>query len=203
MLLGELGTNVYIIYDDETKDAVVIDPAGEPEKISSFIEEHQLQLMGMLVTHGHYDHIQAIDALREEYGVPVFASKEEETLMEDPNKNLSLLFSGKSVAVRNDELVADGDILMFGDIEFRCITVPGHSPESICYYEKEHGLLFSGDTLFPSAIGRTDFYEGPPNTLIYAIKEKLLCLPDDTKVYSGHGIRTTIGYEKKANMYLQ
>lgn len=203
MLLGELGTNVYVVYDEESKEAVVIDPAADPDKISQFIEEQHLNLMGMLVTHGHYDHIQAIDALREQYGVPVFSSKEEGELMKDPHRNLSLRFSGKAVSIETNELVGDGDIVEFGHIEFECITVPGHSPESICYYNPLHQLLFSGDTLFPSAVGRMDFYEGHPDTLITSIKERLLCLPDDTKVYSGHGLRTTIGYEKDANMFLQ
>lgn len=203
MLLGELGTNVYVVYNEETKEAVVIDPAAEPDKVSQFIEQEQLKLMGMLVTHGHYDHIQAIDVLREQYGVPVFSSKDEGELMKNPELNLSMRFSGRAISVETDEWVRDGDIVEFGDLEFECITVPGHSPESICYYNEAYKVLFSGDTLFPSAIGRTDFYDGHPNTLIQSIKERLLCLPDETQVYSGHGLRTTIGYEKKTNMFLQ
>ncbi|MCT4543746.1 MAG: MBL fold metallo-hydrolase [Vallitalea sp.] len=202
MMLGDLQTNGYIVYDKESKDAVVIDPAANPDRIIKFVEENELKIMGLLVTHGHFDHILAIDKLRDEYGVPVFTSKEEKFTMGDPNDNLSLRFLGKSVSVKSNENIEDGDILEFGELVFECIKVPGHSNASICYYNSENKLLFSGDTLFASSIGRTDFYQGLQSTLVDKIKEKLLCLPDETKVYPGHGLNTTIGYEKKTNIYL-
>lgn len=202
LMLGDLQTNVYIVYDEESKEAVVIDPAAEENKIVHFIEENKLKLMGLLVTHGHYDHIKAVDSLRDKYGVPVFTSKEEGQAMSDPHINLSLMFSGRAVNVTPNEDVGDGDILEFGELIFDCIKVPGHSAASICYYSSEHQILFSGDTLFASSIGRTDFFKGPHHTLVDEIKKQLLCLPDETKVYPGHGFHTTIGYEKKANAYL-
>lgn len=202
MMLGMLQTNVYIVYDEESKDAVVIDPAGEQDRIIRFIEENNLRLMGILVTHGHFDHIGVVDSIRDSFGVPVFTSKEEGMLMADPNKNLSLDFMGKAIAVENDEVVGDRDILEFGELVFDCIIVPGHSPESVCYYNSENDMLFCGDTLFAGSIGRTDMYNGPQDTLINNIKEKLMSLPEDTIVYPGHGFQTTIGYEKKTNIYM-
>ncbi|GMQ65286.1 MBL fold metallo-hydrolase [Vallitalea maricola] len=202
MMLGILQTNVYIVYDEESKDAVVIDPAGDEDRIIRFIEEKNLRLMGILVTHGHFDHIGVVDAIRDNYGVPVFTSREEGELMADPNKNLSLNLMRKVVAVENDEVVGDKDILEFGELVFDCIVVPGHSPESVCYYNRENDILFCGDTLFAGSIGRTDFYDGPQDTLINSIKDKLMILPEETKVYPGHGFQTTIGYEKKTNIYM-
>ena len=202
MMLGILQTNVYIVYDEESKDAVVIDPAGDEDRIIRFIEENNLRLMGILVTHGHFDHIGVVDAIRDNYGVPVFTSRQEGELMADPNKNLSLNLMRTVVAVENDEVVGDKDILEFGELEFDCIVVPGHSPESVCYYNKDNDVLFCGDTLFAGSIGRTDFYDGPQNTLINSIKDRLMILPEETKVYSGHGFQTTIGYEKKTNIYM-
>lgn len=202
MMLGILQTNVYIVYDEESKDAVVIDPAGDEDRIIRFIEENNLRLMGILVTHGHFDHIGVVDAIRDNYGVPVFTSRQEGELMADPNKNLSLNLMRTVVAVENDEVVGDKDILEFGELEFDCIVVPGHSPESVCYYNKDNDVLFCGDTLFAGSIGRTDFYDGPQNTLINSIKDRLMILPEETKVYPGHGFQTTIGYEKKTNIYM-
>lgn len=202
MMLGILQTNVYIVYDEESKDAVVIDPAGDEDRIIRFIEENNLRLMGILVTHGHFDHIGVVDAIRDNYGVPVFTSRQEGELMADPNKNLSLSLMRTVVAVENDEVVGDKDILEFGELEFDCIVVPGHSPESVCYYNKDNDVLFCGDTLFAGSIGRTDFYDGPQNTLINSIKDRLMILPEETKVYPGHGFQTTIGYEKKTNIYM-
>ncbi|QUH31200.1 MBL fold metallo-hydrolase [Vallitalea guaymasensis] len=202
MMLGILQTNVYIVYDEESKDAVVIDPAGDEDRIIRFIEENNLRLMGILITHGHFDHIGVVDAIRDNYGVPVFTSRQEGELMADPNKNLSLNLMRTVVAVENDEVVGDKDILEFGELEFDCIVVPGHSPESVCYYNKDNDVLFCGDTLFAGSIGRTDFYDGPQNTLINSIKDRLMILPEETKVYPGHGFQTTIGYEKKTNIYM-
>ncbi|MCT4687596.1 MBL fold metallo-hydrolase [Vallitalea sp.] len=202
MMLGILQTNVYIVYDEESKEAVVIDPAGEEDRIIRFIEETNLRLMGILVTHGHFDHIGVVDAIRNNYGVPVFTSREEGKLMADPNQNLSLNLMRKVVVVENDEVVGDKDILEFGELVFECIVVPGHSPESVCYYNRENDILFCGDTLFAGSIGRTDFYDGPQNTLINNIKDRLMSLPEETKVYPGHGFQTTIGYEKKTNIYM-
>lgn len=202
MMLGILQTNVYVVYDEESKDAVVVDPAGDEDRIIRFIEENNLRLMGILVTHGHFDHIGVVDPIRDRYGVPVFTSEEEGKVMVDPNRNLSLSLMRKVVSVDNDEIVGDKDTLEFGELEFDCIVVPGHSPESVCYYNSENDILFCGDTLFAGSIGRTDFYEGPENALINNIKNRLMNLPEETKVYPGHGFQTTIGYEKKTNIYM-
>ncbi|GMQ59018.1 MBL fold metallo-hydrolase [Vallitalea sediminicola] len=202
MMLGILQTNVYVVYDEESKDAVVIDPVGDEDRIIRFIEENNLILMGILVTHGHFDHIGVVDAIRDRFGVPVFTSEEEGKIMADPNRNLSLSLMRKVVSVDNDEIVGDKDTLEFGELKFDCIVVPGHSPESVCYYNSENDILFCGDTLFAGSIGRTDFYDGPENALINNIKNRLMNLPEETRAYPGHGFQTTIGYEKKTNIYM-
>ncbi|MCT4598021.1 MAG: MBL fold metallo-hydrolase [Vallitalea sp.] len=202
LILGDLHTNVYVVYDEEYKDAIVIDPAAEEDKIIQFIDENNLNLKGILITHGHYDHFRAANKVRDTYGVPVFASIEESEAMENPNINLSVRFTGTPIIAKADEIINDGDIIEFSELVFQCIKVPGHSSGSICFYSEENKVLFCGDTLFASAIGRTDFYDGPQDTLITEIKSKLMCLPEETKVYPGHGLRTTIDYESRANAYL-
>lgn len=202
MMLGMLQTNVYVVYDEQSKDAVVIDPAGDENRIIRFIEEKNLRLMGVLVTHGHFDHIGAVDAIKDRFGVPVFTTEIEGRNMADPNENLSLRLMRNAVTAENDEVIGDNDILEFGELEFECIVVPGHSPESVCYYNGESNILICGDTLFAGSIGRTDFYDGVGDSLINNIKDKLMCLPEETAVYPGHGFQTTIGYEKKSNIYM-
>ena len=202
MVLGMLQTNVYIVYDEQSKDAVIIDPAGEENRIIEFIEKKELKLMGVLITHGHFDHIGAVNGIRERFGVPVFSTKIEGENMADPNENLSLRLIGNPMKAEIDETIKDKEIIEFGELAFKCIVVPGHSPESVCYYNEDNNILLCGDTLFAGSIGRADFYDGPANSLILNIKDKLMCLPEETMVYPGHGIQTTIGREKKTNIYM-
>ncbi|MFP4697970.1 MAG: MBL fold metallo-hydrolase [Eubacteriales bacterium] len=201
--LSSMATNCYIIYDEKTEEAIIIDPAEDnnntiEKKISTF----KINPKAILLTHGHFDHIGSVDRLKKEYDIPVYASAFEKDMMEDSKKNLSKYFIGVEITANANKVIKDGDVLSIGTFNLKCIEVPGHTQESICFYMEE-GYLFSGDTLFRNSIGRSDLFEGPADTLAKNIKNKLLILPEETKVFPGHGFTTTIKQEKENNMFLK
>ena len=204
MVLGGLANNTYIIIGEEGKKAVVIDPAAEPERILEYLSGQGLALEGILITHGHYDHIGAVEGIKRHLDVPVYTHEEEARMMEDPIRNLSTYFTSMGIKAQADKLVVEGEILSFGDdLSFKTIIVPGHSPKSVCFLAEDQNVVFTGDTLFSGSIGRTDYYNGDQGDLIRYISQKLMFLPGDTKVYPGHGEMTTIANEKAYNPYLR
>ena len=195
-VLGDVGTNCYLVINDDTKEAVLIDPADCADKIEQMISENGVTLKAILLTHGHYDHITAADDIRKMYDVKIYASCDEAELLLDTHKNLSA-HSRKVVTLKADVLHKDGDILELAGINIEVKHTPGHTIGGSCYYIKEAGMLFSGDTLFAESVGRTDFPTGSMSQIVHSIKDKLMNLPEDTKVFPGHGESTSIGYEKK------
>jgi glyoxylase-like metal-dependent hydrolase (beta-lactamase superfamily II) len=203
MMVGELQTNMYIVVDEKTKNCVIIDPSSEASRAIDYITKEKLNLKGMLVTHGHFDHIEAISGLNEFCKVPVFAHEQEAIIMENADKNLSHYFYHQGVIRQADTYLKDQEVLdLGGELVFTCLEVPGHSPHSLCYYHEESQSVFTGDTLMAGCIGRMDLFDGPEGVLIQKIKEKLLTLPEKTRVYPGHGDNTTIKNESKYNPYL-
>lgn len=203
--LGDFMTNCYTVYNAVTRDAVLIDPACNARFLNNILVNEQLNCIAILLTHGHYDHIGALPELMELVGhkVPIYASAEEEDVLNDPRKNLSTMLSGQMVTVKPDILLQDDQEIELLDTKLRCFLVPGHTKGSMCYYFAENGILFSGDTLFARSIGRSDFPTGDGIKLVKSIKEKLMTLPDETIVYPGHNERTTIGKERNANPFIQ
>lgn len=203
MVLGSLANNTYILIGGDEQSTVIVDPSAEAERILEYLSGQGLLLKAILITHGHFDHIGAVSDLVRHTAASVYSHKEELKMMKDPIHNLSMYFTSTHIIAEGFEEVRDKDHLDFGaDLQFMAIVVSGHSPKSICYYNKEHGVLFTGDTLFAGSIGRTDYYDGNSRDLITNIKERLLFLPASTKVYPGHGDTTTIGNEKQYNPYL-
>lgn len=203
MTLGNMGNNTYIVIDEKNLNCVVIDPSYEPERIIEYISANGYHLKALLITHGHFDHIGAVDMIHDHMKVPVYAHKKEAAIMTDALKNLSTYFLSKEIIATATDYIQDGDLLDFtGELVFEAIGVPGHSPMSICFHHKLTHQLFSGDTLFAGSIGRTDYYEGGSHELVHNIKERLLILHPETKVHPGHGPKTTIATEKQANPYL-
>ncbi len=198
ILAGAMRTNCYLIYDAETKKALLVDPAEEALKISRTIDEGELVPEAILLTHGHFDHIGAVEQLRSQYHCPVYCLEEEKEVLESSTYNLSAMF-GDSLTVKPDVLLKDGQMLSVADFSIQVIATPGHTKGSCCYYFPEDRFLISGDTLFEESVGRTDFPTGSTSALVRSIREKLFGLPDDTPVYSGHGEPTTIEHEKKYN----
>lgn len=200
--LGDFMTNCYTAYHSDTREAVIIDPASNGDFLYKQLENQRLKCVGILLTHGHLDHIGGIPALLEKLGdVPVYAATEEKEVLEDPASNLSTMFTGRPYTLTPDVLLEDGQVIELLGTKLRCILVPGHTKGGMCYYFEEDGILFSGDTLFAGSIGRSDFPTGNGSLLISTIQEKLFALPDETTVYPGHNQRTTIGREKKYNPF--
>ncbi len=159
-----------------------------------------MKMEAILLTHGHFDHIMAVEDLRKKWDVPVFASQEERTVLENPQINLSVQL-GKPLAVTADRYLSDGEELELMGQKVKCILTPGHTCGGMCYYFPKQGVLFSGDTLFQESVGRSDFPTGSMSTLIRSIREKLWPLAPATKVYPGHGMMTSIESEKLYNPF--
>lgn len=198
--------NTYVVYDD-SNECVIIDAgcytSQEKEQLSQFIEHNKLVLKRVLNTHSHFDHVFGNSYLAEKYGVFPEAHQGDEFLVENMVEAAKLFgfFSGVSPQ-KIGAYLNEGDVVQFGNTSFEVLHVPGHSPGSVCFYEKTAGVLFTGDVLFEGSIGRTDLFGGDFATLINGITKKLLILPDETLVYPGHGGTTTIADEKMHNPYL-
>lgn len=201
MMIGSYQTNCYFLFREETKKAIVIDPADNGKLIYDKLTQNGFSVEAILLTHGHFDHIWGSKELRELSGAKIYALDKEQTLCESVDNNLSAMV-GRAYTVVPDEYVADGAELTFDNISFKVIATPGHTIGSCCYYVEKADILISGDTLFQESTGRTDFPTGSMSSIVRSIREKLFVLPDDTKVYPGHGDSTTIGYEKKYNPFV-
>ena len=200
-VLGMVGTNCYLVVNEEEKQCILIDPAVYSGEIAEQIRREGLDLRAILLTHGHFDHIMGIDGFRKEFPeIPVYAHREEEALLKDASMNASLEF-GRQYTFSGAAYAEDGDVLDLAGMQFQVIHTPGHTIGGCCYYLQEEKVLFSGDTLFQESIGRTDFPTGNGGQLMRSIREKLFILPEETAVYPGHMERTTIGDEKKYNPY--
>lgn len=199
--MGAMGANCYLYACTESKKAVVIDPGASGKKIHSWILEKGLEVEYILLTHGHADHIGAVDELRTLLGnVRVGIHADDAEMLTDGKKNLSS-YLGSEIALQcADFLLQDGQELTIGKEKLKVISTPGHSPGCVCFLSAEG--LFSGDTLFDGSIGRTDFPGGSLDQLLKGVKEKLLILPEDTRVFPGHGGETSIGEEKRNNPFL-
>lgn len=200
MPVGLLAANSYIVYNRAKGQAGVIDPGGNGEKIFSKIKSLNLELKYILLTHGHFDHIDAVGWLKEKTDAQVAIHKDDSSCLEDSSKNLSISLGVESIQPQADLLLDHGDIIKIGNIELKVLHTPGHSLGSICFLCDN--VVFTGDTLFSGSIGRTDFYGGNMNQILSSIKEQLLVLDDNTVVYPGHGPKTTIGNEKTTNPFL-
>lgn len=200
---GPIMGNGYVVYDEESKDCVVIDPGDEPERFLYTLRFLLLKPDAILCTHGHIDHCGATFALKKELeNVEVCFHKDEKPLLDSfelQSKMFGLTSVEKPPVTR---WLEDNDELSYGTLKFKVIHTPGHTPGGVCFYMEKEGVLFSGDTLFLGSIGRTDLPGGSYKLLIKSIKEKLFLLPGETKVYTGHGPITTISLEKETNPFL-
>lgn len=199
LVVGPVAANCYIL-SDAAGEGIVIDPGGDAPTILEAIKKENLKINAVLNTHGHSDHIGANDAVRDATGAPLYIHAADENMLTDPRANLSLFMGSKIISRPAEYHLKEGDILHFGDIELKVLHTPGHSPGGVCFVGD--GVVFSGDTLFAESVGRTDFPGGSMSQLLSEIKEKLMKLPDDTVVYSGHGPVTTIGWERQYNPYI-
>lgn len=197
--VGPLFVNCYIIYDEITKQAAVIDPGDEPDLILDFIKEENLNLKYILCTHGHFDHIGSVKELKDETGAKVVLHEKDIDIYRN-SPQIAMQFFGIEIEPQPepDILINDGENLNIGNIQIKVIHTAGHSPGSICFYTKDY--LFTGDTLFAGSVGRTDLIGGSMTELFNSLK-KIAFLPDETIVFPGHGPKTKIGIEKKTNPF--
>jgi hydroxyacylglutathione hydrolase len=192
--VGMLSTNCYVVNCPETRQAIVIDPgldfSSEAEQIFRYVNGESLKVKFIVNTHGHSDHIRGDDVLKKKYGVPVCIHAQDARFLTRSDEDLSPA----------NILLEDGDLVRFGDVTLKVMHTPGHTPGSISLVGEK--LVFTGDTLFAGGIGRTDFPESSNRDMRVSLK-KLLLLPDDCTVYSGHGAVSTIGEERQANLFLK
>lgn len=194
--LGSIMTNCIIVINKDSNECIIFDPADSADAVADFITKNSLKPVAIMLTHGHADHIGAVNDLRDKYGIKVYAHKYEEELLLDPYINLSAMMGG-SISVKTDILLEDNQIINLAGFDIKVIHTPGHTIGSSCYLFVDEDVLISGDTMFDSSYGRTDFPTGSQSSLMHSIKEKLLTLKDDINVYPGHESFTTIGNEKK------
>ena len=202
LMLGIVQTNCYFVYREGSGDVIFFDPADKGDYIYETLKEKNLNVKGILLTHGHFDHIWGCNKLRELSGAPIYAYEEEKVLCEDAVINVSDQV-GRPYTVIPDRYLKDGEEISIAGMTCRVIATPGHTVGSCCYYFEEADILIAGDTLFEESVGRTDLATGSMSALTRSVKEKLFTLPDDTKVYPGHGDSTTIGHEKQYNSFVQ
>lgn len=195
MVVGPVCTNCYIVRRNDSNKAVIVDPGEDFQRIKGYIENDKLEPVGILLTHGHFDHIGAADDLKKQYGVKIYAHKDEKDIV-NSDLNLGGVF-GCPTGCDVDFFVKEGEKIVFDEMEFEVIHTPGHTKGSCCFLMRNEKILFSGDTLFEGSHGRTDFPTGSQSQIIRSITEKLLVLDEDVKVYPGHEYETTIGNEKK------
>lgn len=199
-VLGMCATNTYYVYDDETKRGLIVDPADSPDTIIARVDSLSMIPEAVLITHGHFDHVLAMNKVREHYGIKVYAGLTEKQVLHDMAMNLTSSF-GMGQTFDADIYLKDGEEFEAAGYHIRAIEVPGHTIGGMCYYFDKQGVLFSGDTLFCESVGRSDFPGGSASALCRGIKDKLFVLPEHTKVYPGHMDETTIGNEIKYNPF--
>ncbi len=199
--VGSLGTNCYFLADPETGEAAVIDPGGEGELLLSSLAEKGLTVKMILLTHAHFDHMMALEMLREATGAPLFLHPADFPLLADGEKNLSLPFSGENLTPEKAEgSLAEGQTLALGSGSITVLHTPGHTEGSVCFLAGEE--LFSGDTLFRESIGRYDFPGGNYRELMKSAA-RLAALPGDLHLLPGHGPSSRLSHERIYNSYLQ
>ena len=200
IVVGILGANCYLVTEGSSNNTFIIDPGGDAELIIDRIRDLSLVPVGIIITHGHYDHIEANAELKKLYGIPVYIHREDKEFLRDSALNGSAFFGEDKKFPVADVILEDNSIIKSGTVEFKVIHTPGHTPGGICLLAGE--TAFTGDTLFKGSVGRWDLPGGSEEKLMDSL-EKLSRLSPQVKIYPGHGDTTTIGEELKKNPYLQ
>lgn len=205
IIVGVIHTNSYLIIDDETHDAVIVDPGFNSEKLISEIDNSNCNLKYIILTHAHFDHCFEAQTIKDKYNAKIICSSLSKEVKDNDDFNQSMSFLHKKLNLElneNDIYLNDGDEFNVGNLKFKSLHIGGHTKDSSAYYLSSEKFVLTGDTLFFESVGRSDLPSGDTNELFTNIEEKLLTLPDDTVVLPGHGDETTIGHEKLCNMFI-
>jgi len=197
--VGPLMENAYLLGDKKTKESAIIDPGDEAKKIIGTLEKHSLKCKYILLTHAHVDHVAGVKELAAVTGADVLMHKADSLLLKAAPIQAVAFGIRPFIAPRIAKYIEDGEIIQVGNISVRVIHTPGHSPGSVCFLAEN--VIFAGDTLFQSSIGRTDIPGGDYEALIEGVRKKIFTLPDDTEVLPGHGPATSVGFEKENNPF--
>jgi hydroxyacylglutathione hydrolase len=202
LTVGPFQENCYVIGDEATGEGALIDPGDEAARIALAVERTNLEIGWIIITHAHIDHVGAVAALVDEYACPVLMHAEAEPMLGQlPTQAMMMgLRFGKVPAV--DRHIEDDEVLEVGGLELKALYTPGHAPGHLAFYLESEGLVLSGDALFAGGVGRTDLFGGNMELLLRSIDERLMTLPDETRVLPGHGPETTIGEERAHNPFL-
>lgn len=200
IVVGPLEVNCFIIADDKTMEAMVVDPGDEPDRIMEIVKGNNLKVKYIVCTHAHFDHVGAISELKEETDAKIVIHKEELEIYSAAKDQAAFWGYELEPLPEPDMFVREGDKLEIGDLIFEILHTPGHSPGGICLYGEN--IIFTGDTLFAGSVGRTDFYGGDINKLKNSFR-RLILLPPDIRVFAGHGPSTTTGSEKRGNFFME
>jgi len=199
ILVGPLQVNCYLVYDEKSHDAIVVDPGDEAEKIIRLVEDSKLKVSRIVCTHGHFDHVGAVTRLKEKTGAPVMLHKGDLDIYTRADKQGALWGFRVEQPPAPDMYMLEGDELAFGRFRLKVLHTPGHSPGGICLYGE--GVILTGDTIFAGSVGRTDFPGGSAAELKRSFA-RIIELPSETKIYSGHGPMTTVKNEKEDNFFV-
>lgn len=203
LTVGPFQENCYIVGDEESGSGALIDPGDEAARVALAVERTSLDIEKILITHAHIDHVGAVATLVDEYACPVLMHAEAEPMLQAlPTQAMMMgLRFGKVPSV--DGYIEDEEILEVGGLRLRSLYTPGHAPGHLAFHAENEGLVFAGDALFAGSVGRVDLPGGNMEVLLRSIEERLLALPDETRVYPGHGPDTTIGGERASNPFLR
>jgi glyoxylase-like metal-dependent hydrolase (beta-lactamase superfamily II) len=200
-VVGPVQTNCYFVINDETKEALIIDPGANAAQLVERAKSEGINPAAILLTHGHFDHATAAGELSKEFGIKIYAYEGEKDTLSSTEKNASWMV-GESLVFHADEFLSDEQEIDLAGIHIRVLFTPGHTEGGCCYYLPYEEVVFSGDTLFCTSVGRSDLPGGSTSALIRSVKEKLMVLPERTTVYPGHGEVTTIENERMYNPYI-
>lgn len=199
IVVGPLQVNCLIVYDEDSLDAMVVDPGDEPRKIISFLEGRKLRVSSIVCTHAHFDHIGAVRRLKEKTGAPVILHKGDLDIYRGADKQGILWGFHIEQPSEPDRYMIEGNEIAVGRFRFKILHTPGHSPGGICLYGE--GVIFTGDTIFAGSVGRTDFTGGSLADLKRSFA-RIIALPPETRIFSGHGPLTTVKNEKENNFFV-
>jgi len=205
LILGAYETNCFVLRSsDAAKDCLVVDPGLEAGPLIDFLREHKLNPLAIILTHGHIDHIAGVALLRQTFpDIKVYIHTLDAEMLTKPYTNLSAMHGMPYTTEPEDVALNEPDVIELAGVKLQVLHTPGHTPGGICLYSADDGVAIVGDTLFAGSIGRTDFPGGSESQLLSGVREKLFALPDETKVYPGHGPATTIAREKAYNPFFQ